>query len=80
MLTVPAHIVKPPYAETGKVTRWQESAVKSPEIIERMRIACSAAAEVLRLAGEFVVQELRQTKLMSTCTTCALSVARIRAH
>jgi len=54
MLSVPAHIVKPPYAETGKVTRWQESAVKSPEIIERMRIACSAAAEVLRLAGEFV--------------------------
>ena len=54
MLSVPDHIVKPPYAETGKVTRWQESAVKSPEIIERMRIACSAAAEVLRLAGEFV--------------------------
>jgi methionyl aminopeptidase len=54
MLSVPAHIVKPPYAETGKVTRWQESAVKSPEIIERMRIACSAASEVLRLAGEFV--------------------------
>ena len=54
MLPVPAHIVKPPYAETGKVTRWAESAVKSPEIIERMRIACSTAAEVLRLAGEFV--------------------------
>ena len=54
MLSVPDHIVKPPYAETGKVTRWQESAVKSPEIIERMRIVCSAAAEVLRLAGEFV--------------------------
>ena len=54
MRTVPENIVKPPYAETGKVTRWQESAVKSPEIIERMRIACSAAAEVLRLAGEFV--------------------------
>ena len=54
MLSVPDHIVKPPYAETGKVTRWQESAVKSPEIIERMRIACSTAAEVLRLAGEFV--------------------------
>ena len=28
--------------------------MKSPEIIERMRIACSTAAEVLRLAGEFV--------------------------
>ena len=54
MRTVPDNIVKPPYAETGKVTRWQESAVKSPEIIERMRIACSAASEVLRLAGEFV--------------------------
>jgi methionyl aminopeptidase len=54
MRPVPDHIVRPPYAETGKVVRWAESPVKSPEIIEQMRIACSAAAEVLRLAGEMV--------------------------
>ena len=51
---VPPHITPPPYAETGKVTRWKESAVKTPEVIERMRVACSTATEVLRLAGEFV--------------------------
>lgn len=53
-LDVPAHIVRPPYAETGQVNRWAESRVKSPEIIERMRAAGAAAAEILRLAGEMV--------------------------
>ena len=51
---MPAHIVRPPYAETGKVQRWQESAVKTPEIIEKMRVAGKMSAEVLKLAGEFV--------------------------
>jgi methionyl aminopeptidase len=52
--TVPEHIPRPPYAETGVVKRWAEGAVKSPEIVERMRHAGATAAEVLRLAGEFV--------------------------
>ena len=52
--SVPASIARPPYAETGEVTRWNESAVKSPEIIERMRHAGAVAAEVLRLAGQAV--------------------------
>jgi methionyl aminopeptidase len=34
--------------------RWNESAVKSAEIIERMRHAGQMAADILRLAGEFV--------------------------
>ena len=51
---VPASIARPPYAETGEVTRWNESAVKSPEIIERMRHAGAIAAEVLQLAGQAV--------------------------
>ena len=54
MRAVPDHIVKPSYAATGEVTRWNESAVKSPEIIERMRYAGQMAADILRLAGEFV--------------------------
>jgi len=54
MRAVPDHIVKPGYAATGEVTRWNESAVKSPEIIERMRYAGQMAADILRLAGEFV--------------------------
>ncbi|MCB0998317.1 MAG: type I methionyl aminopeptidase [Acidimicrobiales bacterium] len=53
-LEVPAHIARPPYADTGRVERWAESRVKSPEIIERMRHAGAMAAEVLRLAGEMV--------------------------
>jgi methionyl aminopeptidase len=51
---VPAHIERPSYADTGKVERWAEPRVKSPEIIERMRHASDIAAEILRLAGEMV--------------------------
>src|SRR5947199_92191 len=51
---VSADIVRPPYAESGVPVRWAEPRVKSPEIIERMRHAGAAAAEVLRLAGEMV--------------------------
>jgi methionyl aminopeptidase len=51
---VPDHIKKPPYADTGHVERRSESAVKSPDVIERMRKAGAIAAEVLRLAGAMV--------------------------
>jgi methionyl aminopeptidase len=51
---VPDAIEKPPYADGGTPPRWQEPAIKSPEIIERMRRAGALAAEVLRLAGEQV--------------------------
>lgn len=49
--SVPSNIARPSYADTGEVTRWNEPAIKSPEIIERMRHAGAVAAEVLRLAG-----------------------------
>ena len=51
---VPPHIERPSYADTGKVERWNEPKVKSPEIIEHMRHAANVAAEILRLAGEMV--------------------------
>ncbi len=54
MRTVPAHIGRPQYADTGIVDRWPEPRVKSPEIIAKMRNAGAIAAEVLRLAGEQV--------------------------
>ena len=54
MRTVPAGIAKPPYADTGEVPRTEEARVKSPEVIERMRYACDMAAEILKLAGDFV--------------------------
>jgi methionyl aminopeptidase len=52
--SVPADIVLPPYAESGVPMRRVEPRVKSPDVIERMRVAARAAAEVLRLAGEAV--------------------------
>jgi methionyl aminopeptidase len=51
---VPAHIPRPPYAETGRPPTRDEDRVKSPEIIEKMRHAGALAAQVLRLAGERV--------------------------
>ena len=54
MRPVPDHIARPSYAATGRVDRWAENRVKSPEIIERMRHAGAVAAEILRLSGEMV--------------------------
>ena len=54
MRYVPDTIGKPPYAATGVPPRNEESRVKSPEIIERMRVAGAAASEILRRAGEMV--------------------------
>src|SRR2546421_6467249 len=50
---VPPEIPRPPYAD-GPVTRWSEPRVKSPDVIERMRRACRAAAEILAEAGAAV--------------------------
>ncbi len=52
--TVPAEIPRPEYAETGQVTRRPEDRVKSPEIIERMRRAGVAAAEVLAIGAAII--------------------------
>jgi methionyl aminopeptidase len=54
MRSVPESIDRPPYADTGDVEPWDEPRVKSPEIIERMRVAGTVAAEVLALAGHMV--------------------------
>ena len=54
MRSVPDSIMKPPYAATGMVPRLEEGRVKSPEVIERMRVAGAAAKEILRRAGEIV--------------------------
>ena len=54
MRSVPAEIARPDYAETGQVTRRPEDRVKSPELIERMRRAGRAAAEVLDLGAAVI--------------------------
>jgi methionyl aminopeptidase len=51
---VPAHILRPDYADSGVRTRRKEPRVKSPEIIERMRRSGRLAADVLRRTGEAV--------------------------
>ena len=54
MLTVPDHIPRPNWADTGVPVMWDEPRIKSPEIVERMRHAGKVAAEILRLTGEFL--------------------------
>ncbi|MFN2606453.1 MAG: type I methionyl aminopeptidase [Acidimicrobiales bacterium] len=51
---VPDHIARPPYVATGEPVRTDEPMVKSPEVIERMRRAGRAAAEVLAAVGSMV--------------------------
>jgi methionyl aminopeptidase len=51
MLTVPAHIVRPSYAESGVPARRNEGRVKTPDVIARMRRTCTVAAEILALTG-----------------------------
>jgi methionyl aminopeptidase len=54
MRTVPDEIGKPPYADGSRQPRRSEPRVKSPEIIERMRRAGRAGAEILAEAGAAV--------------------------
>ena len=54
MRYVPDSIVKPPYADTGIVPRYNESRIKEPDVIERMRVAGAGAKDILRRAGEMV--------------------------
>jgi methionyl aminopeptidase len=54
MLEVPAGIVGPDYATTGRPRPRAEAMVKAPEVIERMRRAGRVAAEVLAVCGAAV--------------------------
>ncbi|MCU0309965.1 MAG: type I methionyl aminopeptidase [Acidimicrobiales bacterium] len=54
MRSVPSDIPRPDYAETGTPVRWDEPRVKSADVIERMRRAGAAAAEILELGGAAV--------------------------
>lgn len=54
MREVPDHIPRPPYADTGEYEPWDESPVKSPDVIERMRASGKLAGQVLKMAGDMV--------------------------
>jgi methionyl aminopeptidase len=51
---VPAHIERPPYADSGRAVRRPEPRVKSPDVIERMRRTGRAAAEVLAVTASHI--------------------------
>jgi methionyl aminopeptidase len=56
MRTVPPHIGRPPYADTGDVVRFASptGGVQTPDVIARMRVAGRIAADVLQLVGSHV--------------------------
>ena len=52
MRTVPDHIARPSYADTGEVERWDEPIVKSPEVIEAMQVIRQQIVD-----GEIVIED-----------------------
>jgi methionyl aminopeptidase len=64
---VPTDIPRPPYAETGVPVRVPESPVRTPEVIERMRVAGKAAAEVLQTVGAAVRPGITTDELDALC-------------
>ena len=64
---VPESIARPPYAASGRAVRVPEPAVKSPEVIERMRRAGRAAAEVLAETGAAVRPGITTDELDAIC-------------
>jgi methionyl aminopeptidase len=64
---VPADIPRPSYAETGTAVRRAESHVRPPEVVERMRRAGRAAAEVLQIVGAAVAPGVTTDELDALC-------------
>jgi methionyl aminopeptidase len=64
---VPPEISRPPYAETGVPVRRSESHVRTPEVIERMRRAGRAAAEILETVGAAVAPGVTTDELDALC-------------
>ena len=64
---VPAGIARPDYAASGRPVTVDESMVKSPEVIERMRVAGRLAAEVLRATGDAVKVGITTDELDAIC-------------
>jgi methionyl aminopeptidase len=64
---VPPEIPRPPYAETGVPVRVPENPVRSPEVIERMRRAGRAAAEILQTVGAAVAPGVTTDELDALC-------------
>jgi methionyl aminopeptidase len=64
---VPPEIARPDYAAQGRPISADEPMVKSPDVIERMRVAGRVAAEVLRKTGEAVAVGVTTDALDEIC-------------
>jgi methionyl aminopeptidase len=65
--TVPADIPRPPYAESGRSVRIPESPVQTPDVIDRMRRAGRAAAEVLAETAAAIRPGITTDELDAIC-------------
>lgn len=63
MRPVPRDIARPPYATTGDPGRARPNPVRTPDVIERMRRAGAAAADILLHVGPFVEPGVTTDKL-----------------
>src|SRR5918999_6213873 len=64
---VPPEIPRPPYAESGVPVRTPGPHVRTPDVIERMRVAGRAAAEVLQVVGAAVAPGVTTDELDALC-------------
>ncbi|HZQ87758.1 MAG TPA: SEC-C metal-binding domain-containing protein, partial [Acidimicrobiales bacterium] len=71
--TVPESIVWPTYARTGVVERRPEGPVQPPEVIDRMRRSCTAAADVLVEVGAAVQPGITTDELDRLCHEAVLA-------
>ena len=67
MRPVPPEIPRPPYAESGVPVRTPGPHVRTPDVIERMRVAGRAAAEVLQIVGAAVAPGVTTDELDALC-------------
>jgi methionyl aminopeptidase len=67
MRPVPPEIPRPPYAESGVPVRTPGPHVRTPDVIERMRVAGRAAAEILQAVGAAVAPGVTTDELDALC-------------
>ncbi len=70
--SVPPQIARPPYAADGDPRYRPEPMVKSPDVIERMRVAGRVAAEVLAETGAAVRPGITTDELDAICHQACL--------
>jgi methionyl aminopeptidase len=73
MRTVPDSIEKPEYAITGVVVKRPEDPVKPPDVLERMRRTCAAAADTLVAVGRLVAPGVTTEALDIACHELAIA-------